>query len=691
MIDPPTAASPPRSPASRQVGLAALVACLAVLAAISPFTAALNPATRVGALLVIAGAIEVFHGFRRPDEPARRSAFFGGGITLAMGVLLVNAPFLAGAALILFLIGSFALDGARYVVDVWRRQRHGGDTRALDVLAAAGNLVAALVLMVLRERALDWTVALAGAVRMVGTAWNILSAPVLTADDAGDSAVADLGFSSHIGLRSLGDRLETEEAVRAPIDRAWVLSLLAVLLAVHIGRMGTEWTLLGLVSPLVAVAGDVVMALLFAFALIIPAHLFSRKVTRTLDRRTWPWVLAPPPRQRVARVVHRALLEWLTARLRFSLRLRAARYSLPTAISRGLQTGLPLAAILAATVPVWGMSWYFDTENWAAGIWNSWAESRTDVWRTAMIQAVESRATAAGGPAPDYTVWPPGIQGGGDFTFIVIGDTGEGDASQQSLRDQLIRSAQREDVRFVVISSDVVYPTGAMRDYETKFWLQFKGVEKPVYAIPGNHDWYDALEGFLATFLDADAARTSIRARVEADNRLTSTTEDRIETLIHEAARLRREYRVPTGYQQAPFFQVRTGTFTLIAADTGVVRRLDDAEMAWFARALESARGTFTMVILGHPLFAGGHYLAQDDEPFEQIHARLRAHRVPVVMAGDTHDLEYYVDRDHGSPMYHVVNGGGGAYLSFGTALAWPARAAQPGWAFCPSRKAVND
>jgi hypothetical protein len=97
------------------------------------------------------------------------------------------------------------------------------------------------------------------------------------------------------------------------------------------------------------------------------------------------------------------------------------------------------------------------------------------------------------------------------------------------------------------------------------------------------------------------------------------------------------------------------------------------------------------MVILGHPLFAGGHYLAQDDEPFKQIHAMLRAQQVPLIMAGDTHDLEYYVDRDHGPPMHHVVNGGGGAYLSFGTALAWPARAATREWAFYPSRAAVVD
>jgi len=83
-------------------------------------------------------------------------------------------------------------------------------------------------------------------------------------------------------------------------------------------------------------------------------------------------------------------------------------------------------------------------------------------------------------------VRPEGVSG--DFSFIVIGDTGEGDASQHVLRDQLIAVAGRPEVRFVVISSDVVYPNGAMIDYEAKFWLPCKGVRKRVKAIQGKND-----------------------------------------------------------------------------------------------------------------------------------------------------------------------------------------------------------
>ena len=111
-----------------------------------------------------------------------------------------------------------------------------------------------------------------------------------------------------------------------------------------------------------------------------------------------------------------------------AIRMRQLRYSVPATLSRGLQAGLPFAAIIAATVPVWGMSWYFDTENWAAGMWNSWAESRTDTWRESMVRAVLAPEGGSAGPA-SFAVSPEGIAAG-DFSFVVIGDTGEGDASQ---------------------------------------------------------------------------------------------------------------------------------------------------------------------------------------------------------------------------------------------------------------------
>jgi hypothetical protein len=164
--------------------------------------------------------------------------------------------------------------------------------------------------------------------------------------------------------------------------------------------------------------------------------------------------------------------------------------------------------------------------------------------------------------------------------------------------------------------------------------------------------------------------------------------------LVGEAARLRREYGVPTGFQRAPYFSIQTERFAMLAVDTGVLRRVDADQLAWLRAGLEGARGKFTMVILGHPLYAGGDYQAAGDADFAAIHQLLREHEVEVVMAGDTHDLELYVERYRagGSErvMHHFVNGGGGAYLSSGTSLAWPAAPALPEWAFYPSTAALT-
>jgi hypothetical protein len=333
------------------------------------------------------------------------------------------------------------------------------------------------------------------------------------------------------------------------------------------------------------------------------------------------------------------------------------------------------------------MSWYFDTENWAAGIWDSWAQARTDVWREAMIRGVTAGEGVSSPSATSFRIAPAGVDDTSDFSFIVIGDPGEGDASQEVLHDRLIAVSGQRDVRFLVISSDVVYPVGAMRDYEKKFWLAMKGVTCPVYAIPGNHDWYDALDAFTATFFTPEAARAALRARIQADLKLTVTTEGYVEELIADAARLRSEYRVSTGFQDAPFFQMQTRDFALFALDTGVRKRLDEAQLRWFEQALESARGKFVMVILGHPLYAIGEYMAAENPDFAAIHALLKKHQVPLVMAGDTHDLEYYrVTAGDGSPvMHHFVNGGAGAYLSLGTALARPEKMPTREWAHYPA------
>ena len=242
------------------------------------------------------------------------------------------------------------------------------------------------------------------------------------------------------------------------------------------------------------------------------------------------------------------------------------------------------------------------------------------------------------------------------------------------------QAAGQPDVKFVVISSDVVYPTGAMRNYETNFWLPFKGVRVPVYAIPGNHDWYDALEGVRRDLPRAggrqarDArARRSRRAASPPRPTPTSTHSSRRPRATARSTACRSRISGRRSSRSRPIAS-RSSPSTPASPDASTMR-----EWAWLESALEAARGKFVMAVLGHPLTRAVTYLADpaDDDPrasrrFTRCCAGTAS---PIVMAGDTHDLEYYAERPApgAAPiMHHLVNGGGGAYLSFGTALAWP-------------------
>jgi uncharacterized membrane protein HdeD (DUF308 family) len=699
----------------------ALLLVMGCLAAAAVFLSGPLVLFSVGLLLIACGVLEMLETFRAGDEGGMRSAYFGGLLSVLAGTLLMAQPQLVVRGLALLLAASFLFDGIGKALSAARVRRTGGDWKWRLV----GGLVNGVLALVLATR---WpvsgraVVALVVAVRMVTTGWAMLLArggtPAATPRLEMQHPDARLGLPPRPEFAKLQASLQAEEKARRRIDAAWCWTFVAVFFAIHLGRMRVEWNLVGMISPLVAVIGDVGTALLLAFAIILPLRLAWRRFTRPLERRSWNYLLERTDEGRGPGLWGRVFRGWLVGRLRFSGRASRMRYSPRAALRWGLQVGLPATAILIAVNPIWGFSWFFNSESWATGVWDHWAAARTDTWRDHMIRAVEDRYRNTTGAGDDlFRVTPDGAAGGADFSFLVLGDTGEGGAAQHCLRDQYLAMGQRPDVRFLVIASDVIYPSGAMADYESKFYLPFKGFTKPIYAIPGNHDWYDALEGFAANFLEADAARACMSARVVADNRLTSTTESRIDGMIDEAARLRREFGVNAGWQRGPFFELQTERFALIAVDTGVLRRVETRQWQWLKSALDRARGKFTLVILGHPLYAGGRYQGgaelyagewkgPDDDtevwgqrrggataPFAAIHELLRQHQVESVLAGDTHYFEYYREPYEAGgtarTMHHFVNGGGGAYLSIGTPLDWPEQPSLADCAYYPRKDFV--
>jgi len=657
---------------------------LGVLALLTPFWEVAEPASYVGGLLVWAALLEILHGFRRAEDQARFSAWFSGAITLLIGILLINAILFQGKPLVDFILILFLVDASRYLYLFFRNWRKGKFAWN-ELLSGLGNATVVVLIIVFRGRGLEWVISLSGALRIFGTVYSLFTARTGSLKEAAEDVVESLGVKGNTELEALAVKLGKEDAYRAPIDAGWIMLFVVILFSIHLGRMGLDRSAIGILSPLVAVIGDIFIALCFAYGFIAPVRTIFRRITGLFARGLWKWVQKVPEAERRIFSIRTLAKAWLTRQLRLSISFRKAGYSFVTAFRNGLKIGLPFSALLAAVMPVLGMSWYFDTENWASGIWDGYAGSRTEVWREAMINASGEK------PGPGaFRLHPPGVSDTADFSFVVIGDPGEGDPSQLVLKDQLLAVSNKPDISFVVISSDVVYPSGAMRDYERKFFLPFKGLTKPVYAIPGNHDWYDALDAFVATFYTPEAARHAIEARVRSDLKLTSTTTEVINNLVDQASFLRKEYQIPTGYQDAPFFQVSNDYFVLLTIDTGVRRRVDTLQLAWIKSVLEASKGKYVMALLGHPFYAIGEYQGDMNPDFRGLHELLRAYRVPLIMAGDTHDLEYYRElpqNGDGHTMHHFVNGGGGAYLSIGAAMAPVDSRPTQDWAIYPARQ----
>jgi hypothetical protein len=646
-------------------------------------------------VLSVAEAHAAFTSTRRGEV----SAYLPSVLAMLAGNLLLLSSAIVLGGLLVLLIAILVIGGLSKMRSVWRKPP---TERVPTVVNALIDFACAALLWYLSGivgsgRAVGIIIG----VNIAAAGWRMLMVPAGTITPSADSGAPNvhpdqrLGFAPNQAFARLRTATDSAAQTVRSTDLVWMLTLGGVFLAIHVGRMPTSDTMLGMSSPFVATAGDILMTLVFATLVVLPWRLLWRWLTRPAERLAWSLHLgAKAGGTTVNPAADWVIMHWLASRFSFNMRLRDARVSLQATLLLLLRLGLPATAFFVAFNPFWGFSWYFNTESWATGLYQKMTELRVDPWRAYMIEAV---TRAYSGDDDLFRIRPDGVDGTGDFSFIVVGDPGEGDASQYSLVSRYLTLGLHNDVKFLIVSSDVIYPAGSIHDYEAKFYLPFHGFAKPIYAIPGNHDWYDALEGFNANFLEPKAARAAIEARVEADLGLTSTNKRHIDRLMAEAARLRRLYGVNVGTQRAVFFELQTDNFALLAIDTGILRTIDERQWAWVERSLDRSQGRFTMAIVGHPRFAGGseipsyaegHDVSDSMEKFAALYRLLASHNVRIVMAGDTHDFEYYRENigTNGSTrkMHHFVNGGGGAYLSIGTALDFPEEPAVGVWAFYP-------
>jgi uncharacterized membrane protein HdeD (DUF308 family) len=201
----------------RVIAPAVVTMALAVLALLSPLSASEHPVTTVGWLLGTAAGIEALQGRRLATAAARRHATVSAAISMMIALLLINAPFVATAALTIVVAGWFGLDVLRNGIHFFQPR---GENRWPAGAAALGNLAVVLLLLFARGWILTWVVTIAGALRIAGIAWNILVAPNAAATEAYEDVIAELGLRDDPEAVSMAEEIDAAQHARAPIDVA---------------------------------------------------------------------------------------------------------------------------------------------------------------------------------------------------------------------------------------------------------------------------------------------------------------------------------------------------------------------------------------------------------------------------------------------------------------------------------------
>lgn len=295
---------------------------------------------------------------------------------------------------------------------------------------------------------------------------------------------------------------------------------------------------------------------------------------------------------------------------------------------------------------------------------------------------------------PDFVVDWTGLK---RPRFLLVGDPGEADASQYATIAPLLEVHRggpawegcglgKSD--FMVVLSDVIYPAGDVNDYVNGFYIPFRPYDRPIHAIPGNHDWYDGLSGFMFHHCGAEPLATLRLANIRRRpgerllralwQRASKPDRDLLAPYMQQRARLNllrfgdvdpdpHAQRRPV--QPAPYFAIELDELFLVAIDTGVAGELDAEQGEWLLRI--SARPKPKVLLTGKPIWVNNEYrrgeIVWGDErrscTVDDI-VRHPPHGYVAAIGGDTHNFQRYPVRVGERTIQYIVAGGSGAFLS---------------------------
>ncbi len=274
-----------------------------------------------------------------------------------------------------------------------------------------------------------------------------------------------------------------------------------------------------------------------------------------------------------------------------------------------------------------------------------------------------------------------------DLWIDFIADTGDDADVSSAVADMLFRayvspsdgapSALLPRGTILLFGGDTAYPVATDAEIHNRVCVPFNrvlmergdGVPRVLLGIPGNHDWYDGLDGFARMF----RARRGRLTRVSAPSADASidTTVDKTGQVGHfaewvEAFRVGNHVAKRATLPLIGYEPVQTASYFALALAPeldlwGVDRQLrvvDYAQRSFFMQERGDHPGRGRVLTIADPAYRmlepyvhGQRTLEAVDVDFEREGA--------LVLAGDTH---HYCRQQFGQAI-HITAGGGGAFL----------------------------
>ena len=271
-----------------------------------------------------------------------------------------------------------------------------------------------------------------------------------------------------------------------------------------------------------------------------------------------------------------------------------------------------------------------------------------------------ARQLRAGAP-PDFAIEREDPDA---FSFMLLGDTGEGDAPQYAVVPGFLKMS--EGTRFAIIASDVIYPTGSVNEYGPKFFQPYRDYDAPIYAVPGNHDWYDGLGGFMRVFCGAPElppeGAPKFLSRAWLRRLLWKNPDVPDESRLAEAENLRARPSQRAA-QPGPYWSIDAGPVRIVGIDTGIIGGIDADQGEWLRRVSQGPKPK--ILVTGKPIYVDGTYRPGPIEGGGTVDEIVRdpACNYVAAIGGDIHNYQHYPVRVGDRTIQYLVSGGGGAFM----------------------------